>query len=176
MAYSLDTSYLVDAWNIWYPFDSFTDAWRLWASVVIAGDIFALSIVRDETRRHALDLVKFLDAHAPNWAVDVDSDVALLNAMSSLETDLLRRGRGKPQSVRRYLETADPFVVLHAELYGHTVVSMEESAPNSRIPKIPDLCEARGVRHFYPNHVVAELGYSFAPSLVHTANRVDGPR
>jgi hypothetical protein len=36
--------------------------------------MYALSIVRTETRRHAPDLVKFLDAHAPNWAVDVESD------------------------------------------------------------------------------------------------------
>lgn len=164
MAYSLDTSYLVDAWNNWYPFDSFTGAWRLWASVAHAGDMFALSIVRDETRRHAPDLVKFLDAHAPAWAVDVDDDATLDNAMNTLMTDLLRRGR-KPQSVRRYLETADPLVVLHAELYGHTVVSIEESAPNSKIPKIPDLCAAKGVYHFYPEDVVAELGYSFAPLL-----------
>lgn len=170
MAYSLDTSYLVDAWNIWYPFDSFTDAWRLWASVADAGDMFALSIVQAETRRHAPDLVRFLDAHAPSWAVNVDSDVALSNALSSLETDLLRRGR-KPQSVRRYLETADPLVVLHAQLYGHTVLSMEESSPNSRIPKIPDLCATRGVRHFYPNEMLAELGYVFAPRSRSTTNQ-----
>jgi hypothetical protein len=45
------------------------------------------------------------------------------------------------------------------------VLSKEVSEPNSKIPKIPDLCAGRGVRHLYANDFVAELGYSFAPLL-----------
>jgi hypothetical protein len=84
--------------------------------------------------------------------------------MKSLETDLLSRGL-KQQQVKRYVESADPWVVLHAALHGHTVLSKEVSAPNSKIPKIPNLCAAQGVRHVYVNDFVAELGYSFAPLL-----------
>lgn len=164
MPYSLDTSYLVDAWNIWYPYEQFKEAWRLWASVAAAADMFVIGSVRGELRRHTPDLVRFYDAHVPGWWIDVSRDARLRQEMANLEQTLIQEGY-KAQRVQRYMQTADPAVVLHAQLYQHAVVSIEKSAPQAKTePKLPDLCAQRGVRHLYPHELLADLGHTFAPA------------
>ncbi|HVH97499.1 MAG TPA: DUF4411 family protein, partial [Enhygromyxa sp.] len=92
----------------------------------------------------------------------------LEKALRMLEADLLagkiiREHYPKP-NIRKYMEIADPVLVLHAQLYGHVVVSNELSDKLSKKgPKIPDLCEIKGVAHATPAEFAEVLGYEFGP-------------
>lgn len=90
MAYSIDTSYFVRAWTIWYPYP--------------------------------------------------------------------------PPNIEKYISVADPVLILHAQLYHHVVVSNELSnREDKKGPKIPDLCELKGVLHATPAEFARTLGYRFGP-------------
>lgn len=167
MAYSIDTSYLVRAWTIWYPYEQFEGVWRVLVSAAAHGQLFVVDRVRAELGRQVPDLVDFFDAFAGNWHTATAGNGALDNALQALETDLLASKiirKYPPQNIRKYLDVADPILVLHAQLYGHVVVSNELSDKlTKKGPTIPDLCELRGVAHATPAELAGALGYKFEP-------------
>jgi hypothetical protein len=66
-------------------------------------------------------------------------------------------------NVAKYMLVADPSLVLHAELYGHIVVSNEvTNRLDKKGPKIPDLCDVRRVVHAEPAEFAAALGFCFS--------------
>ena len=168
MAHSVDTSYLIEAWKVWFPYSEFAGVWRVLASAAVHRQIFVIDRVYDELKRYVPELVQFFDTNAPGWAVDTKRDVVVQAELNVLEHQLLA-GTGfhrsySPQRVSRYIATADPVLVLHAQRHRHIVVSIEVSNPNAKSsPKIPDLCGIRGVVHAGPSEFIAALGYTFAP-------------
>ncbi|MFO7567856.1 MAG: DUF4411 family protein [Enhygromyxa sp.] len=167
MAYSVDTSYFVRAWTVWYPYDDFEGVWRVLVSAAAHGSLFVVDRVRDELDRQVPELVDFFDKFAGNWHSVTVGDAALDGALKSLEKDLLAGTiiRSYPSSnIRKYISVADPALVLHAQLYGHVVVSNELSDKlTKKGPKIPDLCEVQGVSHATPAEFAGALGYKFGP-------------
>ncbi|NVB37194.1 DUF4411 family protein [Pseudenhygromyxa sp. WMMC2535] len=168
MAYSIDTSYFVNAWKIWYPYDTFPRVWTVLASAASGRQLFVIDRVYGELRKQVPDLVTFLDLHAPGWSRKTSGDPAMNSALTRLESDLLA---GKvirdypPQNVRRYLGVADPAIVLHADLHGHVVVSNELSDQYTKKgSKLPDLCQLRGVQHATPAAFAAIWGHTFRVS------------
>jgi hypothetical protein len=167
LAYSLDTSYLVRAWTIWYPYEEFIGVWQVLVSAAAHGQIFVVDRVRDELDKQVPELVAFFDRFAKNWHSTTNDDAVLENALQEFETEPLA---GKifrkypPPNIRKYLNVADPVLVLHAQLYGHVVVSNELSDKQTKKgPQIPDLCELRGVTHAAPAEFAGTLGYRFGP-------------
>lgn len=168
MAYSIDTSYLIEAWAVWFLYSEFAGIWRVLATVAVHGHIFVIDRVYGELNKHVPDLVQFFDTHAPGWVRSTASDHAIMTALSVLEQEMLSPGTFHrtyhSQNVTRYVRTADPVLVLHAQLYGHAVVSVEVSDINAKkSPKIPDLCRVCGVDHVEPPAFIATLGYTFGP-------------
>lgn len=167
MPYSIDTSYLVEAWKVWYPYENFQGAWQVLVSAANAKQLFVIDRVYDELEKQVPDLVVFFDAHAASWQHPTAGDTRLESALQHLETDLLagRIIRNYPaQNIRKYLEVADPTVVLHAQLYQHVVVSNELSDRlTKKGPKLPDLCGFMGVSHATPPEFAGVLGYHFGP-------------
>lgn len=174
MAFSVDTSYLMNAWTAWYPwypYEEFAGVWQVLASAAAANRLFVVDRVYDELKLQVPDLISFFDAHATNWRKSTGSDIH--QALSRLEADLLagRVIRDYPkQNVAKYIQVADPLVVLHAERHAHVVVSSELSDKVSKKgPKIPDLCELRGVAHVGPSEFAQTWGYEFHPKATPTA-------
>jgi hypothetical protein len=168
--YSIDTSYFVRAWSVWYPFDVFPGFWQVMVSAAVNGQIFVVEPVRAEMEKQIPDLVKLFDRHAVNWSRDVSSDHSLRVELDSLEVDLVagRVIRSYPlPNIVKYMQVADPVLVLHAQLYDHVVVSNEVSDRGTKKgPKIPDLCATRNVRHASPQEFAATLGYVFRSEAV----------
>jgi hypothetical protein len=167
LAYSIDTSYLVEAWKVWYPYENFEGVWRVLVSAAAHGQLFVVDRVHDELAKQVLDLVKFFDRFAGNWQTKTVGDAELESALQTLEADLLAARiirNYPPQNVRKYLDVADPVLVLHAQLYDHVVVSNELSDQlTKKGPKIPDLCQLKGVTHATPAELAGILGYEFEP-------------
>lgn len=69
--------------------------------------------------------------------------------------------RFDPAHKAAFLDRADPRVISHALANGHTVVTMEVSAPQSTRVKIPDVCSALGVPCQNTFEVLRALGARF---------------
>jgi len=168
MPYSIDTSYLIEAWNVWYPYQSFPGLWQVLVSAAADGQLFVIDRVYDELEKQVPDLVAFFDLHAADWQHLTAGDTTLESALRRLETELLagRVIRTYPaQNIRKYLEVADPIVVLHAQLHHHVVVSNELSDRlTKKGPKLPDLCSLQGVPHATPSEFAEILELHYRPS------------
>jgi len=165
VAYSIDTSYFVRAWSVWYPFDVFPGVWQVMVSAAANGQIFVVEPARAEMEKQIPDLVDLFDRNAPNWSLNVSGDHRLRIALDSLEADLTAGQVIRsyaPQNILKYMQVADPFVILHAQLYDHVVVSNElPDIGDKKGPKIPDLCTIRNVQHARPEEFAATLGFVF---------------
>ena len=63
-------------------------------------------------------------------------------------------------NVSHLLDGADPWIIAHAKAYGGRVVTFEKRAPQSRKPKIPDICDVFGVNSLNIYELLKELNIS----------------
>lgn len=156
------------AWTIWYPYQAFEGAWQVLVSAAAHGQLFVVDRVRDELQKQVPDLVIFFDKYAANWHSVTLDDAELESALRGLEVDLAAGKiikQYKIQNIKKYIDVADPTLVLHAQVYGHVVVSNELSDKNDKKgPKIPDLCALKGVMHANPYQFAAAVGFDFGPT------------
>jgi hypothetical protein len=166
MAYSLDTSYLFDAWSVWHPIDVYDGYWEVMLGAATAGKIFVVDAVREELDRQLPELVYLFDSQAGGWTRAVSEDLDVLTDLNDLERALLAggivRSQYPAQNIKKYMAVADPVVVMHARRHDHIVVSKELPDPNNKkSPKLPDLCRHFGVVHASPDEFARVLGYTF---------------
>jgi hypothetical protein len=167
LAYSIDTSYFMRAWTVWYPYECFEGVWQVLVSAAAHQRLFVVDRVRDELDKQVPDLVSLFDQYAGNWHTETTNNAILDDALKTLEEDLLagkiiRENGYRAQNTKRYMDGADPVLVLHAQLYRHVVVSNELSDTETKKgPKIPDLCEVKGVRHATPAEFAQILEHKF---------------
>lgn len=167
MPYSLDTSYLLDAWAVWYPIDTFDGYWEVLLGAARAGEVVVVDAVWEELQRQIPQLVELFDQQALGWTPAASDDPVLRNALNDLERGLARDGLIRPhypaQNIKKYMAVADPVLVLHARQEGHVVVSKELSDVNCKKgPKLPDLCRHFEVTHATPDEFARVLGYTFS--------------
>jgi hypothetical protein len=167
MPYSLDTSYLLDAWAVWHPLDIFDGYWEVLLGAAKAGEVFVVDAVRGELERQMPDLVALFDQKAPGWTRPTSDDLGIRSDLNALERDLNRgeliRGTYPRQNIKKYMAVADPILILHARRNDHVVVSKELSDLNCKKgPKIPDLCRHFNVSHASPNEFARVLGYTYS--------------
>jgi hypothetical protein len=160
----LDTSYIVRAWTLWYPRVVFPGYWQVLLSAIRSHEVIIIDVVRDELTLQIGDFVALVDAQVQDWAV-ATKQKALDAAMTQLEQELVsgRVIRSYPTpNVMKYMQVADPRLVLHAQLNRHVVVSNEiTNRLDKKGPKIPDLCAHFVVQHADPAQFADALGYSF---------------
>jgi hypothetical protein len=137
MKYCFDTSALIEPWVRHYPPDVFRSVWDKLAEVVEAGTVRAPMEVMRELERQSDPLFEWV-TRIPALFVELDTAHAvrckdIVNAFPNLV---------KPNSPK---SQADPFVIGMAELAGVPVVTYETRAKANAAPKIPNVCDARGV-------------------------------
>lgn len=166
MPYSLDTSYLLDAWAVWYPLDTFDGYWEVLLGAARAGEVVVVDAVWEELQRQIPEMVELFEQQAPEWTPATSDDPELRDALNDLERGLARGGLIRAtypaQNIKKYMGVADPVLVLHAHHAGHVVVSKELSDVNCKKgPKLPDLCRHFEVTHATPDEFARVLGYTF---------------
>lgn len=137
MKYCLDTSALIEPWVRLYPPDIFPPVWKKLEELVGDGSVRAPVEVRRELERQSDKLFEWVCA-AEGLFVELDADTAIkskeiVNAFPTLV---------KPNSTK---SQADPFVIALAEVSKVPVVTYETKAKQKDAPKIPNVCEARGL-------------------------------
>jgi hypothetical protein len=151
---SIDTSSLINGFRIHYPYENFPRLWnRDLPALVAAGDLRATEEVRVELDRQDDELVQWIEGYSKELFIELDEPIQNeVRAILRSHTALIHAGRGR--------SGADPFVIALAKLNDCTVVS-EEGSGSAKNPKIPDVCNALGIRCIRLMEVIRENGWVY---------------
>lgn len=138
MTYSIDTSALLDGWRRHYPPDVFASIWERIDGLISDGKLCAIDEVRSELERKDDDVFRWAKSRE-NFFVPIDDDIQI---------QVARILRAHPRLVdqRKGRSGADAFVIALALRDQAVVITAEQRSSKAGIPKIPDVCDAMGVR------------------------------
>lgn len=155
MIYCLDSSAWLDGWARDYPPEVFPSLWEKLAESINADVLKCSEEVYVELERKDDGLHDWLKAHK-KVVVPIDEDIQrIVGQLLAEHPRLVDTHRNRSQ--------ADPFVIATAEKLGsHAVVVTGEKARGKLdIPKIPDVCEARGLGCITFLEMLKKLGWKF---------------
>jgi hypothetical protein len=153
MAYCVDTSGWLDGWQRHYPNDVFPTLWQRLHDRISAGEIIASEEVYVELARKDDELHAWMQGRK-QMLVPLDEDIqtraaALLGEYPRLVDTLRNRSN------------ADPFVIATAISRGAIVVTGEVATGRMDKPRIPDVCNAKGIRCMTFLQMIRELRLTF---------------
>jgi Domain of unknown function (DUF4411) len=137
VAFSLDTSGLLDAWVRHYPPDVFPAIWHFMDDAALRGEILVIDEVLREVERKDDGLVGWMKGHG-NMVVPIDD--ALQRHVVEIMTKYSRL-----VDSRKNRSGCDPWVIALARERGLTVVTAEKASRTLAKPKIPDVCQDLGI-------------------------------
>jgi Domain of unknown function (DUF4411) len=153
--YCLDSSAFIDAWVRRYPPDFLPSLWEGIANLITDGVLVSPEEVLLELERGNDELYK--------WAVNQPTlfrpptfmiQVCVAQIVNTFPTFVPPRA---PDGI-----WADPYVIALAQEVGAAVVTTELLAPpDARYPKIPNICNALGIRYLTPLQFIRERGWRF---------------
>ncbi len=158
----LDANIFIDAARRYYSPEIAPTFWQWLADEHDAGNLASIKRVREE-----IDDGK--EGHLRNWAAELPrsfwlapsaTEQSSMGQLSEWVTDAERNYRQEAQN--EFLGSADYYLVAQAHSGGHTVVTFEESRPESKKRVlIPDACRALRVPYTEPFSVYRTLGLRF---------------
>jgi len=151
--YSFDTSSLLNGRRDLLPPEVFRSLWNNVEGMIAAGQIRAVDVVRDELARRDDEVNRWARAQIDLF-IDLDPDIQRATS-DTLARHSMLMGKGGGRNA------ADPFVIGLARARDGTVVTEETLSGNLDKPRIPDVCDALGVRWFNLIGFVRVQGWSF---------------
>jgi len=153
MPYCVDTSAWLDGWQRHYPPDVFPSLWAKLDSLIEQGEVISSEEVYVELERKSDDLHDWIKARK-QMLVPLDEAIqmraaALLREFPRLVDTL--RGRSK----------ADPFVIATTMERDAVIVTGEVSTGRPDKPRIPDVCQSKGIRCINFLQMIRELRLTF---------------
>ena len=149
-AYVVDSDVFITAKNLYYSFDICPGFWRSLVHRHREGRVFSIDRVRGEilAGHPSDDLVAWVRKEVPkNFFLSAD-DEAVVRAYTGVMMWAQRHPRYTESSKAKFATGADGWLVAYGQVHGATVVTNEQSAPESRKAiKLPDVCEEFGVKH-----------------------------
>ena len=143
----------MDGWVRHYPSDVFPTLWDKLDAVVAAGEIISSEEVYVETAKKADELHDRIKDRKQML-------VPLTPEIQQLASDLLIDYPRLVDTLRGRSQ-ADPFVIATAIETNAVVVTGEIRTGNLNKPRIPDVCNAKGIRWINFLQMIRELGLSF---------------
>ena len=157
MKYSIDTSAILDGWSRYYPPDVFPDLWDKRLDHLIAkGALRATEMVLQELERKHDEVYQ--------WAKQRDALFIPIN--EEIQTHVSEILTKSPRLIdeRSGRSNADPFVIALARMNGCAVLTGEKPTNRPNRPKIPDVCDAFGIRWLSILEVFRQEGWTFVIS------------
>jgi len=153
MAYCIDTSAILDGWVRYYPRDVFPTLWDKLEKMIAEGRLVAPDEVLKELSRNDDDLHR--------WARLQDGMFCPLEDDVQIATTQILGTFPKLVNNERNRSIADPFVIAVAKVRKLAVVTGEKRKGNTSRPKIPDVCEAYGIRCLTLLELMKSEGWKF---------------
>jgi hypothetical protein len=140
--YCIDTSALIEAWQVDYPIENFPGFWKHIETLITARRLVAPEEVLRETKKRSDELHEWLNAHGEMFR-ELEEPVQIEAA------NVLARF---PRLVgeRKLRTSADPFVIALARVEDFEIVTDEKPTLSLNRPNIPDACSALGMRPCMP--------------------------
>ena len=157
MAYIFDTNIFIRSKNE-MPFDLWPTFWTRVAEMIASHQVFSNESVKAEIEKGNDELTDWISHHTvEGFYISNDASVMLKYA------EVLNWAQScphfRPEAIAEFAEVADAFLVATAAAKGYTLVTNETPDPLCRRRvKIPDACNALGVRYCGLNDVLRELG------------------
>jgi hypothetical protein len=130
--YCIDTSALIEAWQVDYPIENFPGFWSRMNELIEAGRLVAPEEVLREITKRSDELHAWLNARKQMFRELIDEVQIEAAAVLSKYPRLVGE--------RRLRTSADPFVIALARVEGLQIVTDEKSTGNLNRPNIPDVC------------------------------------
>ncbi len=143
----------MDGWVRYYPPDVFPTLWDNLDEFISAGEIVSSEEVYVETSKKADELHEWIKDRK-HMLVPLSPDIQRV-AMKLLKDypRLVDTLKGRSQ--------ADPFVIATAVQMNAVVVTGENRTGNLAKPRIPDICDAKGIRWMNFLQMIRELKLTF---------------
>ena len=147
--YLVDSDVFITAKNLYYSFDICPGFWKCVVHHHREGRVFSVDRVRSEllAGHKKEDLVRWVRDIVPEgFFLPVDTDV-VMRAYVDIMMWVQRHPRYFDHAKAKFATGADGWLVAYAQVHGATVVTNEQSAPESRKEiKLPDVCDQFRVR------------------------------
>ena len=147
--YLVDSDVFITAKNLYYSFDICPGFWNCLVHHHREGRVFSIDRVRSEllAGHRKEDLVRWVRYVVPKgFFLPVDTDV-VVRAYMDIMMWVQRHPRFFDHAKAKFATGADGWLVAYAQVHGATVVTNEQSAPESRKEiKLPDVCDQFRVR------------------------------
>ena len=143
MSYLLDSNVFIAAKEQYYGFDFCPAFWNWLVEQHEAGMVSSVEKVGDELMSGNDDLAEWAARQDPSFFLPpTPADLPVLEAVAEWV-----EGHGyEPNSVRRFLQDADYYLIGQARAAGHTVVTLEGLSASRKKIKIPNVCIGVGVK------------------------------
>ncbi len=158
--YLLDSDVFINAKNRHYAFDIVPAFWDWLEQAHRDGRVFTVERCAQEVLAGGDELADWIKEQLPSFALKPSADdQEALQAVSAWAASAgYRQG-----AVAEFLAAGDYFLVAQALSRGYVVVTHEEPAPLAqRSIKIPDACNAVGVRWISPFQMLRAEGARFS--------------
>jgi predicted nucleic acid-binding protein len=155
MTYLFDTNIFIRSKND-MPMEIWPTFWTKVAGLIESGKIFSVVNVKAEIERGKDELTDWVKENAPkSFFIDVDQDV--INKYQEAQQWATQKDF-TDGAKRDFAMVADAYLVATAAAKGMSLVTYETPDPNcKRRVKIPDACDALGVRYCDLNTAFREL-------------------
>ncbi|MEM7810494.1 MAG: DUF4411 family protein [Planctomycetota bacterium] len=160
--YVIDADCLITAKNQYYAFDICPGFWVFIEACIRQKAVIGIAEVYDE--------IIFKNDELSEWAKEIGRDVfvndpadqSIPTGRSAVSQRVDRNPQYTSAAKAEFLRGADPLLITHAWRRGHTIVTLERSAPDSRKDiKIPDIARSFGVNCISPFAMLRVLGANF---------------
>lgn len=135
--YVLDTNVFINMQR-YHPYDVFGSLWQKMAGIIDEGRVISCEEVLDELSIGNDYLLKWVKQRKSAFITSGPDIQLMVREILKKYPDLVTGSRKS--------NSADPFVIALAKLKNCTLVSDETRAGNGQPVKIPNVCEAYGVR------------------------------
>jgi len=147
--YTIDTCSLVIGWSV-YPPDIFPGLWSNLEALIQKGMLRATEEVLEELRKKDDELLK--------WAKRQDGFFVPIDLLLQQQVRKVLSDFPSLYDLEKNKSGADPFVIAQALQFGYTIVTEEKKSGNPIKPKIPNVCDAYGIKHINLLALLREQG------------------
>lgn len=157
MIYLLDTNIFITAKNE-LPMDVYHSFWRTLSQLGANGSFRSIKKVEDEIRKGKDELVDWIDCNLPKDFF-IAGNAETLTALSTVSQWAITNRVYTQAAKVEFVSVADSWIIAEALSQSVTVITHETPDPSCRKRvKIPDVCNAVGVRFCDLNTAFRNLG------------------
>ena len=147
MTYLLDANVFIQAKNLHYGLDFCPAFWEWMVDKNSAGRVFSIDKVADEIAAGADELDNWVREHGNDLFMKTGQAVA---AQFGVVSTWATQQQYEPAAISTFLQVADFYLIAHALVDGHVVVTHEVPANSTKRIKIPNACIGLGLHFMTP--------------------------